>query len=282
MTVHELIDYKLIILGDYFLTPLHLIKAILLALTAWVIIFISRQIIKRQIKKGRFDEGRGQAFSQILAYIVVLMTILVGLDMVGIKITLLLAGSAALLVGLGLGLQQTFNDIVSGILLLFEGTVTVGDIVEVNNIVGRVKKIAIRTSNIETRDRIVIIVPNSKLVVDNVINWSHNRSLTRFSIKVGVAYGSNVQLVMSLLRDAASEHPEVATEPEPSARFIDFGESSLDFELLFYCMRMFEIEFVRSEIRVLIEQKFRENNVTIPFPQRDLHLKTPQSLEKNQ
>ena len=282
MTIQRLIDYKLIALGDYFVTPLHLIKVILLVLFGWLLIFISRRIIKRQINNGRFDEGRGQAFSQILTYIVVLMTILVGLDMVGLKITLLLAGSAALLVGLGLGLQQTFNDIVSGILLLFEGTVTVGDIVEVNNIVGRVKKIAIRTSNIETRDRIVIIVPNSKLVVDNVINWSHNRSLTRFSIKVGVAYGSNVQLVMSLLREAASEHPEVATEPEPSARFIDFGESSLDFQLLFYCMRMFEIEFVRSDIRVIIEQKFKENNVTIPFPQRDLHLKTPQSLEIKQ
>lgn len=282
MAIHELIDYKILALGDYFVTPLHLIKVILLALIGWIIIFISRRIIKRQIKTGRFDEGRGQAFSQILTYIVVLMIILVGLDMLGLKITLLLAGSAALLVGLGLGLQQTFNDVVSGILLLFEGTVAVGDIVEVNNIVGRVKKIAIRTSKIETRDRIVIIVPNSKLVVDNVINWSHNRSLTRFNIKVGVAYGSDVKLVMSLLKEAASENSEVAVEPEPNARFIDFGESSLDFELLFYCKRMFEIEFVRSEIRIVIDQKFRENHVTIPFPQRDLHLKTTVPLSVNQ
>ena len=124
----------------------------------------------------------------------------------------------------------------------------------------------------------MIIVPNSKLVSDNVINWSHNRSVTRFRIKVGVAYGSDVILVMQLLKDAALEHPEVVRTPEPKARFIDFGESSLDFELLFYSKRMFDIEFVRSDIRVKIDQKFRENNITIPFPQRDLHFKTSENF----
>ena len=274
MSIQELFDYKIIAYGEYAITPLHLLKVILLALTCWLIILISRSIIKKQIKTGRFDQGRGEAFSQILSYVVVVFTIIIGLDMIGVKITLLLAGSAALLVGIGLGLQQTFNDIVSGILLLFEGTVTVGDIVEVNNIVGKVQKITIRTSKIETRDRIVIIVPNSKLVVDNVINWSHNRTITRFSIKVGVAYGSDVKLVMSLLQEAAVEHPEIVSDPRPVARFIDFGESSLDFELLFYTKKMFEIEFIRSEVRVQIDQKFRDNKVVIPFPQRDLHLKT--------
>lgn len=274
MTFKELLEYNLISIGNYTLNLLYILQIVLLLVASWVIIWMARRIIQKQIKSKRFDEGRGQAFFQILRYFVIILAITIGLDMVGIKLTLLLAGSAALLVGVGLGLQQVFNDVVSGILLLFEGTVTVGDIVELNNVVGRVQKISIRTSLIETRDRIVIIVPNSKLVNDNVINWSHNREVTRFRIAIGVAYGSDVQLVMKLLKESANEHPEVIKKPEPQARLIDFGESSLDFELLFFSTKMFDNEFVRSDIRVTIEQKFKEHNVTIPFPQRDLHLKT--------
>jgi len=274
MTFQELIQFKIISIGNYYVTPLHIMQMVLLFIVSWAIIMIARHVVQRQINSGRFDKGRGKALFQILNYTIIVISIIIGLDMIGVKITLLLAGSAALLVGVGLGLQQVFNDIVSGILLLFEGTVTIGDIIELNNIIGKVEKISIRTSKIETRDGIVIIVPNSKLVSDNVINWSHNRSVTRFRIKVGVAYGSDITLVMQLLKEAALEHPEVVRTPEPKARFIDFGESSLDFELLFYSKRMFDIEFVRSDIRVKIDQKFRENNITIPFPQRDLHFKT--------
>jgi small-conductance mechanosensitive channel len=243
-------------------------------LVSWIIILATNRFIKVQVKSKRFDKGRGHALFQIIKYIIVVLALIGTLDIVGIKITLLLAGSAALLVGVGLGLQQVFNDIVSGIILLFEGSVSVGDIVELNNIVGKVNSISVRTSKIETRDRIVIIVPNSKLVSDNVINWSHKRDVTRFNIKVGVAYGSDVKLVMKLLVEAAKEHPDIVSNPEPASRLIDFGESSLDFELLFFTKKMFDIEFIRSEIRVSIEEKFNKHHVTIPFPQRDLHLKS--------
>lgn len=282
MKFQEILEYRLLSMGDFVLTPLHIIGLIALILMSWISIFISRKIIHKRIVSKRFDQGRGHAFSQIIRYVIIVVSIIIGLDLVGIEVTLLLAGSAALLVGIGLGLQQVFNDIVSGILLLFEGTVTVGDIVELNNLIGKVKKISIRTSLIETRDSIVIIVPNSKLVSDNVINWSHNRSVTRFHIKVGVAYGSDVQLVMKLLTEAAVEHADVMTTPEPKVRFIDFGESSLDFELLFFSKKMFDNEFVRSDIRINIDRKFRENNVVIPFPQRDLHLRSSNigSLDK--
>jgi len=272
--LQDLFDYKLISFGDYSLTLLHIFQIILLVLVSWIIILVTNRFIKAQVKSKRFDKGRGHALFQIIKYIIFVLALLGALDIVGVKLTLLLAGSAALLVGVGLGLQQVFNDIVSGIILLFEGSVSVGDIVELNNIVGRVNSISVRTSKIETRDRIVIIVPNSKLVSDNVINWSHKRDVTRFNIKVGVAYGSNVKLVMKLLVDAAKEHPDVVSNPEPTSRLIDFGESSLDFELLFFTKKMFDIEFIRSEIRVSIEEKFNKHHVTIPFPQRDLHLKS--------
>ena len=274
MTLKEILNFEIISLNSYVITTADLVRLALLILIAWIAIGVSYKIVQKQTKTGRFDKGRGKAFYQILRYVIIVTAIVAGLDMVGIQLTLLLAGSAALLVGVGLGLQQVFNDVVSGILLLFEGTVSVGDIVELNSVIGKVQKISIRTSLIETRDRIMIIVPNSKLVSDNVINWSHNREATRFHIKIGVAYGSDVKLVMRLLQEAAIEHPEVSEDPAPKVRFIDFGESSLDFDLLFFSKRMFDNEFVRSDMRISIDQKFRDNGITIPFPQRDLHLKT--------
>lgn len=277
MTLEQILEYEIFSVGTYTVTPFEIIRLVMLLLLAWISIRVSSKLIQARIKSGQFDKGRGYAFYQIVRYLVIIFAILIGLDMIGVHLTLLLAGSAALLVGVGLGLQQVFNDIVSGILLLFEGTVTVGDVVELNNIVGKVKAISIRTSRIETRDRTIIIVPNSKLVSDNVINWSHNRVATRFSVSVGVSYGSDVHLVMKILCEAANEHPEVDTSPEPVARFRDFGESSLDFELLFYSTKMFSIEYVKSDIRVAIDKKFRDNKVTIPFPQRDLHIKNSPS-----
>ena len=166
-----------------------------------------------------------------------------------------------------------FFDIVSGVILLFEGTIRVGDIVDIGGLVGKVRKVDFRTSKIETRDNQVIIVPNSKLVEDNVINWSHNRSQTRFVIKVGVAYGSDMRLVQRLLIEAAKEHPSVSKLHAPLARLVDFGESSVDFELLFWSSDSFRIEFIKSDIRFEIDRLFREHGVTIPFPQRDVHMK---------
>jgi len=276
----EFLETNIISVGDYSLTLLHVFQILLLFIISWVIIFISRRLIKTQIRSKRFDSGRGHAFFQIVKYIIVVIAILASLDIIGVKLTLLLAGSAALLVGVGLGLQQVFNDIVSGIIILFEGSVSVGDIVELNNIVGKVNSISVRTSKIETRDRIIIVVPNSKLVNDNVINWSHNRAFTRFNIKVGVAYGSDISLVLKLLVQAAQNHPDVVDDPPPRARMIDFGDSSLDFEVLFFAEKMFEIEFVKSDIRVAIEELFNQHNVTIPFPQRDLHFRTDLTLDK--
>lgn len=272
--IQELFDYTLISIGEYTLTVLHLFQLFLLTFISWLSILVIRRFIGSQVKSKRFDPGRGHAFFQIVKYVIVVMVILASLDIIGVKLTLLLAGSAALLVGVGLGLQQFFNDIVSGIIILFEGSVSIGDIVELNNIVGRVNSISVRTSKIETRDRIVIIVPNSKLVNDNVINWSHKREVTRFSINVGVAYGSDVKLVMQILVNAAIDHPDIVAEPAPKSRLVNFGESSLDFELLFFSTKMFEIEYIKSDLRVAIEDKFKQNKVTIPFPQRDLHLKS--------
>jgi len=195
------------------------------------------------------------------------------LEAVGISVTVLLAASAALLVGIGLGLQQTFNDIVSGIILLSERSIKVGDILEIDNDIVKITYIGLRTSEALNRDEISIIIPNSLITNNKVVNWSHQSMKTRFKVKVGVAYGSPVSKVIKILEESANEHPEVSDDTLVEVRFIDFGTSSLDFQVLFFSDAIFKIEKVKSEIREIISRKFIENNITIPFPQMDVYLK---------
>lgn len=220
------------------------------------------------------EVGQLHAIYQIIKYFLWVIAIVIILDTLEIKVTILLASSAALLVGLGLGLQQIFQDFVSGIALLFEGTIKVSDIVEIEGgVVGRVREIGIRTSKIETRDNIILIVPNSKFIADNVINWSHLEKKTRFSVKVGVSYGSNVEQVTEVLLNCAREHKEIAKNPSPFVRFADFGESSLNFELFFWSTETFGVENTKSDLRYQIFSEFARNKIQIPFPQRDIHIK---------
>ncbi len=200
--------------------------------------------------------------------------IILSLEITGIQLSLLLAGSAALLVGIGLGLQQTFNDLVSGLILLFEGSINIGDIVELDNgLVGRVTEIGLRTSKVETRDSIGIIVPNSRFINNNIINWSHNRSLTRFIIKVGVSYRNDPRQVEVILLSAVKDHTEIARNPSPVVRLMDFGNSAIQYELLFWTYSAWRIEYIKSEIRFVIFERFRQEGIEIPFNQYDLNLK---------
>lgn len=227
---------------------------------------------KRRFKK--LDHSSSYSLYQIIRYLLWIISISLILETLGISITVLIAGSAALLVGIGLGLQQTFNDFISGIILLIEGTTKMGDILEIDGDVVMIQKIGIRTSRGLNRDDIIVIIPNSLITTNKVINWSHQSRKTRFRINVGVAYGSNTDLVIKILEESASEHPDITDKDLIEARLIDFGNSSLDFQLLFYSDNVFRIEKVKSDIRKIINRKFAENNVTIPFPQMDVHLKS--------
>lgn len=271
-SIHKALSYELVRIGNFHISTYHIFALILLWLIVKLVLWSIKKIIRRRAKLNKIDEGRSHAIYQLTKYFIYVVSIGITLEIMGLKLTILLAGATALLVGLGLGLQQIFNDAVSGLLLLFESSVSIGDIVQIDGLVGQVKKINIRTSQIETRDNIVIIVPNSKLVSENVINWSHNRQLTRFSVKVGVKYGSDVDKVIECLEAAAKENSNVSNRRPPQARLTEFGDSSINFELLFWTYEMFMIEFVRSDIRIAINKKFNENDIVIPFPQRDLHI----------
>lgn len=194
----------------------------------------------------------------------------------GVKLTIILAGSAALLVGLGLGIQQTFNDLISGFIILAEGSLKTNDVVEVDGLVGRVNQIKLRTSIIYTRDGINIIVPNHKFINDNVINWSHIAKATRFKIEIGVAYESNEILVEQVLKECLlKEEKVIKNNPNYPIyiRIIEFADSAIIFQVLFWSDDIFAIEQIKSNIRFSILKAFRANNIVIPFPQRDLHIK---------
>ncbi len=218
--------------------------------------------------------GSQYAVNQLLKYVIFTIATLYILDTVGVKLTVIWGGAAALLIGAGFGLQQTFNDFISGILLLFERTVEVGDVVQLaDGLVGTVMKIGMRTSFVQTFDNRTVIVPNSQLVVNEVINFSHNDEKARFIVSVGVAYGSDTELVKKLLFEAAKEHEKIIKFPVPFVRFVEFGDSSLNFELHFWSRELVRIDDVRSDLRFKIDQLFREHDIVIPFPQRDIWIK---------
>ncbi len=239
-------------------------------LSAWI---ITKLVLFSYFRKSEVDQGSQYAINQFVKYIIYVIAFFISAQALGLEMTVLLGGMAALLVGVGLGLQQTFNDLFSGIILLTERTVEIGQMIEIEGLVGTVKHIGLRTSIVETRDNVTVIVPNSKLITDKVINWSHYDDKVRFNISVGVAYGSDTQTVKDVLIQVAKDNIYVLEFPAPIVRFTNFGDSSLDFELHFWSRNFVVIEDIKSDIRFEIDKAFRENNITIPFPQRDVWMK---------
>lgn len=254
---------------DFRLSKILTVVLIILAarLITW---FVSNILLFSTYRSNNIDQGSQFAINQILKYIIYTIAILMALNSLNINMTLILGGAAALLVGVGLGLQQTFNDFFSGLVLLFERSVSVGDILTVNNIQGTVMKIGLRSSVLETLGNQNIIIPNSKLVNDNVLNWNHDDDMVRFDVSVGVAYGTDTELVHQLLIKAALGHEQIYSHPAPFVRFQNFGNSSLDFTLFFFTKQLVTTDDIKSDLRFAIDKLFREHDITIPFPQTDV------------
>jgi small-conductance mechanosensitive channel len=273
-TIKSFLEFKLISVNEYTFTIFDMVNVLGIFLIALLIMWFIKKTLFRKRRSKKLDPGNTYALYQIIKYFVWIISIGLILETIGIKLTLILAGSAALLVGVGLGLQQTFNDIISGVILLTERSIKIDDILEIDSDIIKIQEIGFRTSKGLNRDDISIIIPNSLITTNKVINWSHQEKRTRFRIYVGVAYGSNVDLVIEILKASALEHPEITDKAFINARLLNFGNSSLDFELLFFSKNIFRIENVKSDIRRIINRKFIENNIRIPFPQMDLHLMT--------
>lgn len=274
MTFKEIINYSLIDTENVTITVSNLFFIIIAIVSIRIILGLIKRFLSRPAITNKIDISKSFSIYQFFKYIIWILAIGLILDSVGIKMTILVAGSAALFVGIGFGLQNIFKDILSGIILLLEENLAVNDVIELEGgIIGRVKQISLRTTLIEKRDNIIMIIPNSEFIEKRVINWSHLDDISRFSVKVGVAYGSDVELVKRILLEVAKNHESITHENEPFVRFTDFGESSLDFELFFWTKESFIVENIKSDLRFEINKAFIENNITIPFPQRDLHMK---------
>lgn len=250
------------------------IKAILVVIAALFITSLILKLARKLITRKLPNEDKVKfvslfSYSKWFIYVVIILTTF---HNIGVNVTAIFAASAALLVGVGLALQTLFQDIISGVFILIDQSVHVGDIIELDGKVGRVEEIKLRTTRAVTIDNKVLVIPNHLYLTNSLYNWTENGTETRENVLVGVAYGSDVQLVKKLLLQAANDHPLVLKVPEPTVLFINFGESSLDFKLVFTLNNSFEAGVPKSDIRFEIDALFRKNNISIPFPQRDVHL----------
>lgn len=268
--VHYFLEYQLFSIGNYSLSVAMLAGLLLV----WLLTTLLLRAIRRVINRGGgrlldlADKGRRMSLYLLVKYTVWTLSVAVMLEIVGIHVSVILAGSAALLVGLGLGVQQIFRDIMSGIFLLFEGTIEIGDVLEVDGKVGRVEEINLRTSKLLTRDGHSMIVPNHKFITENVQNWTHqNVQPSAFRIQVRVAHEADERQMTKILMAAATNHPDVLKQrPEHllEISLTDFQEKCALYELKFWTEKKFEAEKVQSDLRFAIQQQLREQGV--PFP----------------
>ena len=259
---------------NYELTPLRLLLFLAVLLGARLLISSIGHLLKRGVfSRQQIDEGRQESVVQLVKYAIYVFASLAALQTLGVQIGLLLAGSAALLVGVGLGLQKTFNDFVAGLILLFEGSLDVGDIVEVDKIIGRITRIRLRASEMITREGVELIIPNSNFINANIINWSHSNPLTEFSVRVSVSYQAAPQKVVELMKEAAQNHRYVAKLPLPEVELMDFADSGVIYEVAFWTANTWDVDRTKSDIRFAIFEFFKQNQIEMPYPQRVLWVK---------
>lgn len=267
-TFREILDFKLFTVGKADISVSSLIFLVIFILALNFIVKIIRKLIYRSQK---LDESKKFTIFSLIKYVLYVVGFILGMNMIGINVSVLMGASAALLVGIGLGLQNIFSDFVSGIVLLLDSSIKVGDIIEVDSLVCQVKEINLRTTTVLTRDDKYVILPNTFLTKNNLFNWTHSNLNSRFDIQVGVAYSSDVQTVMDILKSVTAANPKVAKTPEPFVRFNDYADSALIFNVYFWSSDPFRVENLKSELRVKYFEAFREHDIEIPFPQRVVH-----------
>ncbi|RAV29902.1 mechanosensitive ion channel family protein [Sinomicrobium soli] len=250
------------------------VAVVIAIMVTHLVLKLFRKVVTRNYSVA--DKNKFISIFQFIKYIIYVLVIIFTLDAAGINVTVLLTPLAALAVGIGFALQQLFQDIMSGLLIIVDKSLQVGDIIEVDDKVGRVTSVKLRTTRVETRGGRILIVPNHKFMSDPLFNWTQNGNIIRDDVKVGVAYGSDVILVKKLLMKCVREHSGTLEFPEPFVLFENFGDSSLDFAVYYYIPDSFSAPLMRSDIRFEIDKAFREHDISIPFPQRDVHMIPPQ------
>lgn len=255
-------------------------SSILMFLLVLLIFFILSRILNRGVLKrvlGRFhvEEGTRYTLIRISHYLVMIVGTVVAFQFVGVNLGGLAVIFGLLSVGIGFGLQNVTSNFISGLILLLERPIKVGDRITVGGTEGDVTAINMRATTIQSLENISIIVPNSEFVSSKVTNWSYGESRVRLSIDVGVSYNSDLDTVLKALTEVADDHPKVLRYPAPDVLFVSFGDSSWNMRLRAWIEDPKEHPIIQSELNKDIVRKFRKYNVEIPFPQRDLHVRSP-------
>lgn len=259
-------NYQIKIGNNVIITPRSTLIILAVFFLTYLLLKLFRRIVFRTLNSD--TKSKFRSIFTFFNYFVYLIVILITLDNVGVKVNSIFAASAALLVGVGLALQTLIQDVFSGISILADQTVHVGDVIQVDGQVGKVENIMLRTTRAVTRDNKVLIIPNHKFLTSILFNWTENGTMTKESIQFGVAYNTDVSLLKETLIEIANSHPKVLKNPAPFLLFEDYGESALMFQLFFSMNKSFESNIIKSDLRFQIFEKLKELNIEIPFPQR--------------
>ncbi len=272
----RLLVYTFVKIGGVAISPVFLIKAaIFLVLLVTISKLFQRIVLARMLRRLSISEAQKFALGRFLTYALIFGGLFIGLQSLGVNLNSLVVFGGALGVGVGLGLQSVVANFVAGIVLLVEQPIRIGDRVETKDTLGDVIRIAARSTWIRTNDNVVMIVPNSDFINNAITNWTANDPEVRISLPVGVSYSSNPEQVRTILLAAAAQHPDVLKTPEPDVIFTDYGDNSINFELRVWTEGRTHTPLVlKSDLYFMLFARFRDAGIELPFPQRDLHLRS--------
>jgi small-conductance mechanosensitive channel len=272
----DLLQHVLFKIGPLPITPIFLVKAcffVFLLITASRL--VQRVLLARLFRHLHIAEAQKFALGRFTTYVFFLGGLLIGIQSLGVNLSSLVVFGGAIGVGIGLGLQNVVSNFVAGLILLVEQPIRIGDRIETKDTLGDVVKIAARSTWIRTNDNVVIIVPNNEFINNAVTNWTANDPTVRLSLAIGVGYNSNPEQVRELLLQTAAAHPDVLADPRPDVIFTDYGDSSLNFTLRIWTSTQAHTPLIlKSDLYFALFKLFGERGIELPFPQRDLHLRS--------
>ena len=272
-TLQRILDYPLLPRSGITVASL-LVLIVLLGLVIVGERLIRRHFLMRILRRTHLNAGLQFTLARILGYLMLALGFYISFQTVGVNLSSLAVLAGAVGVGLGFGLQNIISNFISGLIILAERPISIGDRIEVGGVAGQVRQISLRSTTVITNDNIAIIVPNADFISHSVTNWSYADPRVRFRIPFGVAYGTDVEKLRQLMLEVAAGHPKALTDPKPDLFFTGFGDSSLNFELSVWSSEMtVSPRRFRSDFYYAIEKTLRENRIEIPFPQRDVRLR---------
>ena len=278
--IYKVMNFPLFPIGQNSMITFTSILVFITVIVAFSILakIITRVILKKILAQTTLEEGVQFTFTRITNYLMLVIGAIVAFQFIGVDLSGIVVILGFLSVGIGFGLQNLTSNFISGIMLLFERHVQIGDRVTVAGTEGDVEEINIRSTTVRTLNNVSIIVPNSEFISANVINWSHGDIKVRLDIDVGVSYDSDLDTVFRSLHEVADENKDVMKTPKSDVLLMSFGDSAWDMRLRIWIEDPKKYNEVRSDINCAIVRKFRANNIEIPFPQRDLHVRSPLPL----